>query len=86
MAPLMVPLKKMPFPTPATPCNASDHHSYAGIPSRGIAGAELTSWEIFSSSVSLETKSLALWLMGSVVLQKGKVSVDGFDGSHENRG
>lgn len=85
----MVPLKRMPWLTlvrKATPCNASDHHSYAGMPSLGIAGAVLTSWDIFSSNVSLETRSRTLWLVGSVVWQKGYNFVDGLVESHENGG
>lgn len=67
----MVPSNRMPGPASETPCNASDHHSYAGMPSREIGGAVLTSWEIFSSNVSRETRSRTLLVMGRSVLQKG---------------
>ena len=69
MADLIVPLNLMPRPASATPCKASLHHWYLGMPSRGIAGAELTSWASFSSRVSCETRSFALWGIGSLVLQ-----------------
>lgn len=89
MADWIVPLKRMPCATvdkKATPCKASDHHWYAGMPSLGTAGAELTSWDIFSSNVSLETRSWTLVLMGSVVLQKGWDLVCGSEVSQENGG
>lgn len=56
------------------------------MPSLGIAGAVSTSWDIFSSNVSLETRSSTLWLMGSLVWQKGYNFVDGSDESHEYGG
>src|SRR4029078_441775 len=42
----------------ATPCNTSFHQSYAGMPSRGIAGAALNICPTFSSNVNRETRSL----------------------------
>ncbi|CAL5386090.1 unnamed protein product [Camellia sinensis] len=85
VAPGIEPLNRMPL-NPTTPCNASDHHSYAGMPSRSMAGAELTSWETFSSSVRRETRSRARWRMGRVVSQNGYDLVDGLVESHENGG
>lgn len=81
-----MPLKNIPYPELETPCNASDHHSYAGIPSRGIAGAVFTSCKIFSSSVSRETRSLTRAEMGSVSLQNGYDLVVGLDESQANGG
>lgn len=51
-----------------------------------MEGAELTSWEIFSSNVRRETRSRTLMEMGSSVLQKGNELVDGFEASQENGG
>lgn len=48
--------------------------------------AALTSWDIFSSSVRRETRSLALLVMANVGLQNGYDLVDGFDESQENGG
>jgi len=56
------------------------------MPSLGIAGDVSTSCVAFSSNVSLETRSSALRLIGSVVLQKSYVFVDGSDESHEYGG
>ena len=43
-----------------TPCSASFHQPYAGIPSRGIAGAWLdTVCDAFSASVMRDTRSAA---------------------------
>lgn len=84
VAALTIPLNRIPGvgPTSATPCKASDHHWYAGTPRRGIPGAEFTSWEIFSSTVSLETISRARRLTERSVRQNWKSFVVGFDASH----
>src|SRR4029078_5311340 len=42
----------------ATPCRTSFHQSYAGMPSRGIAGAAFNICPTFSSNVNRETRSL----------------------------
>lgn len=84
MAELIGPSNEMPFPTLATPCRASDHQLYAGMPRRGMAAAEFTSWEIFSSRVRRETRSLTRRLMERSGWQKRKVLVCGSEGSQEN--
>jgi hypothetical protein len=48
------------FPALATPCRASFHHSYAGMPSLSTAGEVFVSCDIFSSRVILVRRSLIL--------------------------
>lgn len=82
----MVPLNRIPGPALETPCRASCHHSYAGMPRRGIAAAVLTSWSIFSSRVRREMRSHTLMVMGNCMLQNGNVLVIGFAVSQANGG
>src|SRR6185369_2419183 len=49
--------KTVAYPARATPCSASFHQSYAGMPRRSIAGAPFIICETFSSSVMRETRS-----------------------------
>lgn len=86
VADLILPLNSIPNPASATPCNASDHHWYAGIPRRGIPGAVLTSCEIFSSIVNRETRSWTRWLIGRDIRQNGNDLDCGFEESQENGG
>ena len=44
-------------PERATPCSASFHQLYSGIPSRSIAGATSCICDTFSSSVMRDTRS-----------------------------
>ncbi|MFS7978917.1 hypothetical protein Hanom_Chr10g00921081 [Helianthus anomalus] len=64
--------KWVPGPTYETPCNASDHHSYLGIPSRSMLPALLTKFTIFSCNVSLLTRSSTLVCTSSDESQKVK--------------
>ena len=86
VAAVRVPLNRMPFPDSEMPCNASDHHSKAEILSLGMAGAESTSCEIFSSNVKRETRSWTLWSRAKVVLQNGKDCASGLVESQEYGG
>ena len=61
--------KWMPFPEMASPCSASDHHLYTGIPSLGTPGAWSPSCPTFSAVVSLATRSAARCSAGSAALQ-----------------
>lgn len=72
----------VPGPTFETPCSASDHHSYPLIPSRGTAAALFTSKPTFSSIVNLPIRSFTLSAIASDALQKGKLLVAAFFGSH----
>jgi hypothetical protein len=65
------PSRWMPRPALATPCSASDHHLYAGTPSRVMAGDWSPSCEIFSSTVSRDTRSSARRSTGSRWSQNG---------------
>ncbi|BAT13632.1 Os11g0291201 [Oryza sativa Japonica Group] len=54
-----VPLKRMPRPQMERPWSPSDHHSYAGTPSRATPAARSPSWDTFSASVRFATRSAA---------------------------
>lgn len=74
----------VPGPELKTPWRASDHHSYALIPSRGTAVALFTSSLTFSSKVNLPTRSLTLSVIGKVVRQSGIFAVAASLGSQAN--
>uniref|UniRef100_A0A804PN81 Uncharacterized protein n=1 Tax=Zea mays TaxID=4577 RepID=A0A804PN81_MAIZE len=65
------PSRWMPRPWLEIPCSASDHHLYAGTPSRGMAGDWSPSCEIFSATVIRETRSSTRRSMGSPASQNG---------------
>lgn len=85
VAPGNSPPKRTPGPVLETPCNASDHHSYPLMPSRGTPAALFTSRRTFSSRVNLPIKSLTRDLIGWPTLQNGK-PVAGPPGAHANGG
>ncbi|BAT13668.1 Os11g0297650 [Oryza sativa Japonica Group] len=61
--------KWSPLPEVASPWSASDHHLYAGTPSRGTPAAWSPSCATFSAAVSLATRSAARCSAGSVASQ-----------------
>lgn len=63
----------VPGPTLDTPCKASDHHSYFGIPSLLTLPALFTKNPIFSCNVSLFTKSATLKSIANDVSQNPKL-------------
>lgn len=71
MAAAIFPPNETPGPLVATPWRASDHHSYAGIPSRGTPEALFESCWIFSGRVRREMRDRALVVMGRETSQKG---------------
>jgi hypothetical protein len=76
----------VPGPTYDTPCSASDHHSYAGMPSRGSAACLSTRNPTFSASDSRDTRSPALADKLADRSQNAYVATVAFDASHANTG
>uniref|UniRef100_A0A7C8ZAB2 Uncharacterized protein n=1 Tax=Opuntia streptacantha TaxID=393608 RepID=A0A7C8ZAB2_OPUST len=70
--------KWVPGPTYDTPCNASDHHSYLGIPSLCTAAAPLTRNPTFSCSVNRPTRSATRFSTLLVVSQNPRLVTDKF--------
>lgn len=64
VAPGKAPPKRTPGPELDTPCSASDHHWYPGMPSRGTPAAVFTSSATFSATVNRPTRSRALARIG----------------------
>jgi hypothetical protein len=67
---------------PATPCNASFCHSYAGNPSLALPEAALPTLATFSSKVIASTRAAALFVILNEVLQ----TPFEHSGSHEQPG
>jgi hypothetical protein len=61
------------FPALATPCRASFHQSYLGIPNRSLAGESFIIREIFSSVVNRDNKSSALAAAGREGFFQGSI-------------
>lgn len=70
--------KWVPGPILETPWRASDHHSYFGIPSLLTSAAEFTRFPIFSSNVSLFTRSSTLFSTDNDLSQNPKPAKAGF--------
>lgn len=86
VAPRNVGRNFVPGPTSDTPCNASDHHSYPWIPSRGTAAALFTSNLTFSCKVNLPSRSLTRVLIGRFTRQNGRLLVTRLLGSQAKGG
>lgn len=67
-------VNRVPGPTLETPCRASDHHSYFGIPSPLTLPALFTKNPIFSCNVSLFTKSATLESIPNDELQNPRLA------------
>ena len=59
-------------PLRATPCRASFHQLYSGMPSRGMAGAASSNCAIFSSGVIASSSAAMRSARGSAVSSQGR--------------